>query len=396
MRGVKEISACDVCGNRNLESVLDLGIHPLCDDLVPIGSPRICREYPIEVLFCEVCKTAHQRFQVEKELLFPLDYHYRARFTKDVTNGMEQLAEIAERRLGPLKGKIVLDVGCNDGCLLDCFKARGAKTFGVEPTGAADDAEAKGHAIFRGYFDENLVLDFVPDIITFTNVFAHLENLRSSLKALISLIGRRTTVIIENHYLKSILESGQFDTFYHEHPRTYSATSFRFIARQLGLDISNLEFPQRYGGNIRVFLAAYSSHEGPIEHIGKYDFRKLADRLEEWKENTRAEVMKRAPIAAVAFPGRASILIRLLGLDERHIPAVYQIHGSPKIGHYVPGTRIPILDDGELPKSDAVLNLAWHISGEVKQHLAELGHYPEIIDVCSKSSATASVAMATS
>ena len=64
---INEITSCEVCGAKNIQSVLDLGKHPMCDDLIPVGDSRICSEYPIEILFCSNCKTAHQRFQVPKE-----------------------------------------------------------------------------------------------------------------------------------------------------------------------------------------------------------------------------------------------------------------------------------------------------------------------------------------
>jgi len=67
-----EISTCEVCGNERLVSVLDLGLHPMCDDLVPVGDSRSCVEYPIEILFCDQCITAHQRFQVPKRIYFRL------------------------------------------------------------------------------------------------------------------------------------------------------------------------------------------------------------------------------------------------------------------------------------------------------------------------------------
>jgi hypothetical protein len=75
--GLTEISRCEVCGAASLRPVLDLGAHPMCDDLVGIGDNRVCKEYPIEILFCECCRTAHQRFQVPQQDLFPSTYHYR-------------------------------------------------------------------------------------------------------------------------------------------------------------------------------------------------------------------------------------------------------------------------------------------------------------------------------
>src|SRR6056300_1966804 len=135
-----EISYCEVCGNENLVEVLDLGDHPLCDDLLPIGSKEECVEYPIQILYCSNCYTAHQRFQVDKRSLFTNQYHYRARMTGSVLTGMSDLVENCQRRFGDLRGKKVLDVGCNDGSLLNFFRLKGCRTFGVEPTDAAKDA----------------------------------------------------------------------------------------------------------------------------------------------------------------------------------------------------------------------------------------------------------------
>src|ERR1700687_2849611 len=109
----REIQTCEVCGNPKLSAVLDLGTHPMCDDLVEIGDSRDCSEYPIEILLCGTCITAHARFQIPKTTLFPKAYHYRSRFTADVLSGMQQLTKSCESRVGSLTQKKVLDIGCN-------------------------------------------------------------------------------------------------------------------------------------------------------------------------------------------------------------------------------------------------------------------------------------------
>ena len=76
------------------------------------------------------------------------------------------------------------------------------------------------------------------------------------------MINEDTVLIIENHYLGSILKKNQFDTFYHEHPRTYSLKSFNFIAKKLNVNILKVQFPKRYGGNIRVILGRRKTKEG--------------------------------------------------------------------------------------------------------------------------------------
>lgn len=375
----------------------------MCDDLVAVGDGRVCREYPIEILYCETCRTAHQRFQIAKRDLFPTTYHYRSRHTADVLDGMKDLVAACEASLGALSGRKVLDVGCNDGSLLSFFAARGARPFGIEPTGAAADAAQHGYVIINDFLSEDVAADFVrrhgrPDIITFTNVFAHIEDLGSVVRSLRQLCHGDTLIVIENHYLGAVLEKNQFDTFYHEHPRTYSYTSFVHIAAALDRQILRAEFPKRYGGNIRIFMGAAPSagaaddSRGEIEDVEKIFGKRLdhlAKAVDVWRTNKRAElegiVSRHGPLEAKAFPGRAAILVKMLGLDTLLLSATYEKPGSAKIAHYIPGTRIPIRsdDDFDVTIKGPLLNLAWHISAEIKGYLRQRGYAGPIIDIIS-------------
>lgn len=404
MVSLNQIKICEVCNNNELLKTLDLGKLPLCDDLIPINRSETCEEYLTEILFCNKCFTAHQKYQVEKKLLFPESYHYRARFTKDVVDGMQELVSHCKEIFGSLSEKKVLDIGCNDGSLLDFFKNENCKTFGIEPTDAAYEADEKGHTVYKEFFDIKSSKKFLskhgyPDIITFTNVFAHIENLEILLNSLKNILSSETKIVIENHYLGSILSSNQFDTFYHEHPRTYSYNSFLHISKNLGLKILDASFPARYGGNIRIFMGNEKlkskidkSFEDEIfvrEEKFIKSFRNMSKKIEAWKKNKTLQLSKLVSengyIYAKAFPGRAAILIRILNLDENTIKAVFEKEGSKKIGHYVPGTRIPICDDAELFSSNnnkiPILNLAWHIPNEIRSYLKENKINNSVVDI---------------
>ena len=82
------ITTCEVCDGTELIEVLDLGDQPMCDDLVPIGNDAMPKNYPLRLAGCPTCYTVHQAVQVEKALLFPPTYHYRAAMTQDVIDGM--------------------------------------------------------------------------------------------------------------------------------------------------------------------------------------------------------------------------------------------------------------------------------------------------------------------
>ncbi len=399
--GLVAISSCEVCGSRELEAVLDLGSHPMCDDLVEVGSARVCKEYPIEILYCATCATAHQKFQIPKQELFPVTYHYRSRHTADVLNGMKQLVQECEREIGSLKGKKVLDVGCNDGSLLSFFAEAGAKTFGIEPTGAAADAAERGHVVLQEFLTEDIARKFVaaygkPDVMTFTNVFAHIEDLPAVIRALLILFHDDTALVVENHYLGAVLDKRQFDTFYHEHPRTYSYRSFTHIADAMKRRIAKAEFPKRYGGNIRVIIKGAMTPAGhdryaevkAIEDGFGARLRKLSSDIEMWKtrksEELKAAFDKHGRLPAKAFPGRSAIPVKLLGLDEKMVERVYEKPTSAKVAHYVPGTRIVIASDDNFDPATAtgpLLNLAWHISDEIEAYMRGRGFKGQFINI---------------
>lgn len=403
--GLIHIDSCEVCGSKTLEPALDLGKHPMCDDLVEVGNDRVCKEYPIEILYCPTCATAHQKYQVPKAELFPSNYHYRSRHTKDVLDGMQKLVKECEEQIGSLKGKKVVDIGCNDGSLLGFFRDAGAETYGIEPTGAAKEANANGHTVWEEFLTEEIAERFVSkfgkaDVITFTNVFAHIEDLPAVLRALQTMMHEDTALVVENHYLGAVLDRRQFDTFYHEHPRTYSYQSFAYIADTLGRRIIRAEFPKRYGGNIRVIMQGKQTDAGHDQFAERKaiedDFgprlKKMQGEIETWKTRKAAEIdaafNKYGKLPAKAFPGRSAIPVKLLGLDADTIERVYEKPTSAKVGHYVPGTRIVIASDDDFDPANhdgPILNLAWHIGAEIEGYMRGRGFKGEFINIISPS-----------
>ena len=388
---------CEVCGSTLNGPTLDLGSHPLCDDLNLIGKKVDDTLYRQVIKLCSKCLTAHQLYPVKKELLFRPEYHYRSYLTNDVLMGMSELVTKKIELVKHISKPIVLDIGCNDGSLLQIFKNHGDFfTIGVDPTDAILSLPSEIDLKIKGFFNSDIANSILktighPNIITFTNVFAHIEDLPSLIDALKILIGGETILIIENHYLGSILENSQFDTFYHEHPRTYSARSFFYIANSLGMTIIDLEFPKRYGGNIRVTM---TQSENGIEkdfsenYIESEDnlvqkFEKLGDVFREWKMSALPilkSLILKGPIYGKSLPGRAVMLISALGITSKEMPMLFEKANSPKIGFCIPGTDIEILPDEKLLElqKGVVIVWAWHIAEEVCLYLEEMGYRGEI------------------
>ena len=95
-------------------------------------------------------------------------------------------------------------------------------------------------------------------------------------------------------------------------------------------------------------------------------------------------IKKHGSLPAKGFPGRAAILIKLLSLDKKHLRCVHEQDMSNKVGHYVPGTKIPIVPDKLLKKINRktpILNLAWHIKVEIKKYLIKKNIRNKVIEV---------------
>ena len=385
----RRVEGCEVCGDPHLVPSLNLGSYPLCDELQPSALSAEVPCYPQLIGLCSRCLTAHQMLQVPKERLFPAAYHYRSSLTKDVVDGCQQLAEQAVSRSSQdgAERRTVVDIGCNDGTLLSFFKARGFVTVGVDPTNAIDEASSAIDIAFKEYFSLSTARSIVesvgyPDVVTMTNVFAHIEGLPSLLDALRLLIGPRTLLVIENHYLGDIIARSQFDTFYHEHPRTYSLLSFKHVAKNLDCVIVEYQRTPRYGGNVRVLLRSKESGSVGVELPDESEFREqfpdLQGRFERWRSLTRPKVLGLAQDGGVvgkALPGRAVMLMNALDLTQEVMPRVYERPSSPKVGHFVPNTGIEVVSDEQLADETAanLIIWAWHIAGEVAPYVREMG-----------------------
>ena len=154
---------CEVCNNRKLLKFLDLGKQPLCDDLIPINSKRKCKKYYTKIFFCKNCNTALHKAKIKPSILFPKNYHYRPRFTKDVIMGMKNLVSSVVKFKKQNKAKI-LDIGCNDGTLLDIFYKKNYKTFGIEPTNSINDASKK-HKLLKNFFNLKTAKHFIKKFL---------------------------------------------------------------------------------------------------------------------------------------------------------------------------------------------------------------------------------------
>lgn len=389
------VDRCQVCDSPELDPILFLGYLPPVNTMPLIGSPLSEQPaYPAELLFCKKCALAQLGLIVDPAILFPPSYPYTSGTTKILRENFAELSREVDS-LHPLKPKqLIIDVGSNDGTLLSNFQKNGVRVFGIEPTNAAKLAIERGIPSTISFFTKPIAEKVVANegqakIVTATNVFAHIEDIHDIVAGILTLLSDDGIFISESHYFRSLLETLQYDTIYHEHLRYYTLTSLRNLLGMHGLEVIHAKRIPTHGGSIRVYAARKDRHpvQPSIEKILAEEEREITpDTFARFKRavvNSKLELLallkdiKRdgGRIYGIGAPSRASTLINYVGLDNGVLDCVLEIKGSYKIGKYVPGTVIPVVEEGRLfsDQPEYALLLSWHIADELIPKLTERG-----------------------
>ncbi|MDO8794166.1 MAG: class I SAM-dependent methyltransferase [Vicinamibacterales bacterium] len=395
------VERCQVCGDTGLESILFLGYLPPVNTMSPIGSrPNEQPAYPAELLRCPRCELVQLGLIVDPAIIFPPHYAYTSGTTRILRDNFAELYRevMATFPIGP--EDLVVDVGSNDGTLLGNFLRGGHRVCGVEPTNASKIGVAAGITTINSFFGPASAAEVrrthgQARIVTAANVFAHIENVHEIVDSIAGLLTGDGIFISESHYLAPLVETLQYDTIYHEHLRYYSLTSLSYLLGMHGLEVIHAKRIPTHGGSIRVYAARkgtrpvtaapgeiLAAERQALTPAAYADFRKRVcasklDLLAMVRDIRRTG----ARIYAVGAPSRASTLVNYVGLDDSTLDCVLEIKGSYKIGKYMPGTLIPVLDEARLfeDQPEYALLLSWHIGEELAAKLRQLGYKGQFI-----------------
>ena len=390
----RPVTRCQISNSNKLSSLIFLGYLPPVNTLRKIGStPEEEISFPAELLYCSKSKLAQLGCIVDKEILFPYSYPYTSSTTKILRENFIDLYNDTKKIVNLKKNDLVIDIGSNDGNLLSNFKTN-HKVLGVTPEKIGKIAIKKGIPTIIDYFNKKISSKIVKKygkakVITATNVFAHIDNINNIVKSILKTLKTDGVFISESHYLLPLIQTVQYDTIYHEHLRYYSLESLNFLLKKHNLEIIDTKEIPTHGGSIRVYAArkgiykisknVKNQFKKEKRYLNKKSFTKFRKNVVTSKVNL-FNIIKRIKdknktIFGVGAPSRASTLINYLGLDQDIIDCVLEINGSYKIGNYIPGTKIPILNENILSKKKPhyLILFSWHIKNELKRNLKRKG-----------------------
>jgi hypothetical protein len=371
------LDQCGLCGSTNLQPVLSLGSSPPTCAMMPVDSRQATVEHhPLELLQCRDCTLVQLSVIVDPEVVFPPSYPYSSGNSRALHDNFEDLAQQATDWAKLTENDLIVDVGANDGTLLRKFS--GCRTVGVEPTGQAQRIEGPA---YEAFFDEYVAADIVAEhgrakVVTACNVLAHVADIGTVMRGIGLLLADDGVLIAENHDLASVVDGGQWDTIYHEHLRFYSPHSFNELLARFGFGVQAWRSVPTHGGSFRMVAKRGPGCDPTARRC--YDFEALARSA----RNARDWIRHGADgIYGIGATARATTIINYCGLDVEDIECVCEVSGSDKIGHYIPGTRIPIVDEARLfdQQPSRAMLFSWHLADVIVPKLHERGYHGEII-----------------
>lgn len=362
----------------------------LTRDQLDVAQP----EYPLDLVVCPACSLVQITETVPPEELFR-EYLYFSSYSDSFVSHARELAHrlIRERSLGA--GSLVVEVGSNDGYLLQHYRERGVPVLGIEP--AANVAEVarreQGIPTIGEFFGPALADSLVQDgrsadVVHINNVLAHVSDLAGVVAGLARILKDTGVVSIEVPYLGDMIERCEFDTIYHEHLCYFSLTALSRLFCEHGLDVCDVERLDVHGGSLRVFASrrgampvagavdALIAEEAAWGVFGDGVYRAFAARVLDVRAQLRelfANIRTRGgTIAGYGAAAKGTVLLNYLKPEPGTI--AYVVDRSPhKQNRFVPGVRLPIHAPSRLleDRPSHLLLLAWNLAGEIAAQQAE-------------------------
>ena len=386
------VTVCRACRAEALHSVLDLGVQPLANELLPAADTPDSM-FPLHLRICAVCGLGQLGEFVAPERIFG-DYPYLSSVSSSWVAHARGYAKVMYDELGLADGGTVIEVASNDGYLLHEFRELGVPVLGVEPAAnVADIARDRGVPTVTAFFGRDTARTLIdahgqPKLVVANNVLAHVPDLDDFVGGFAILCGDDTTITVENPSFVTLLSKTQFDTIYHEHYSYLSAHAVALLMARHGLELVRVEELSTHGGSYRYWIRkAGSSPADPA--LAPLIARELAAGLLEpasWRsfearslaavDGLRAWLAERAAagarVAAYGAAAKGNTLLNAAGVTAADLLVVAD--GShEKQGRWLPGSRVPIVAPDALADSAPtdVLVLPWNIADEIVAVLAE-------------------------
>lgn len=398
MPAYTQLTKCRCCGSDGLSMYLDLGMMPLANNLCNTYDEAINADrYPLQVLFCNECSLSQLSIVIDPTLLFS-NYVYRSSISKGYVSHCREMAKELSYKHGLTKGSFMIDIAGNDGALLSEFREEiGLQVLNIDPAvNLAAINEAKAIRVITGFWGIDMVnrLNGFPkaDLITATNVFAHVNDVADFLKAVEVKLNDTGVLVLEFPYIIDFIEKKEFDTVYFEHLSYFSITPLMYAVTDAGLKIISVSKHDIHGGSVRVTIAKQWA-EIPVEQsvddfinneleYTKFDkYTGYADAVKKTAHSYSYNLnrLHDNKVGAFAASAKGNTLMNYCGGNYN---LKFIVDETPeKLGKFTPGCAKPIISIQDMISimPDYLVILSWNFAKEIADKCRVAGYTGKFI-----------------
>jgi C-methyltransferase C-terminal domain/Putative zinc binding domain/Methyltransferase domain len=391
---------CIFCATPLTQTFVDLGMSPLCESYVSRAQLNQMEAfYPLHVRVCSQCFLVQLEEYVSPEHIFT-EYAYFSSYSDTWLAHAKDYVDMIVARFNLGSGSLAIELGSNDGYLLQNFVKKGIPAQGVEPAAnVARVAVDKGVPTMVAFFGRKTAQKIVDDgkkadLVIGNNVLAQVPDVNDFVAGIQILLKSQGVATLEFPHLARLMEENQFDTIYHEHFSYFSLISVEKIFAAHGLTLFDVEEIPTHGGSIRIYARPAGDNSRPVTaRLVDLRNRELAlgfnqmsaySSFDEQVKATKRNLLdfliqaRRAgkKIAGYGAPGKGNTLLNYCGIRSDFLE--FTVDRNPyKQGKFLPGTHIPIFPVEKIDeaKPDYVLILPWNFKDEIIKQMARIRNW---------------------
>lgn len=391
-------NTCRLCGSRALTPVISLGDQYIAGSFAgPDGKPPVSRRIPLDLVRCDpsqdqnACGMVQMRHSVPPRILYR-SYFYRSGINQSMRDHLASISKTAEDTVKLQAGDLVVDIGCNDGTLLNSYRVSGLRKLGIDPaTNIIEHARKSGLQVVNDFFSAEALRSVYPvdkaKVITSIAMFYDLENPHKFVADIKSSLHETGIWILELSYLPLMLKMNSFDTICHEHLGYYSLAPMERLFAEHDLEVVDVTLNDCNGGSFRICVG----HKGKVTPSDAARDRVQTLRIEEFelavdtdapyaafckniekiRKDLRAFLIKakkaKKLVHGYGASTKGNTTLQYIGATPDLMPAVAD-RNPDKYGSFTIGTNIPIISEAASRKlkPDYYLVLPWHFMAEFK------------------------------
>ena len=389
----KRIHQCRISKSDQLVSVLNLGEQYLTG-VFPKKRDESITKGPLELVWCPESGLLQLAHCYPSEEMYGDNYGYRSGLNRSMVTHLSSKVKKIESRYHVTAQDVVLDIGSNDGTLLNSYKTSGLRRIGIDPTVKKFKAYyADGVEVVPQFFSKEAfqALSTKPaKVISSIAMFYDLEEPVTFAQDVYACLADDGIWHFEQSYMPSMLSQTSYDTVCHEHVEYYSLSAVQKILAIAGFKILDVELNDINGGSFAVTVAKQSSRFQPnhaaISHLLEQEnrigihspqlFRDFEEKVFRHREDFTRLIhsLKSAnkKILGYGASTKGNVLLQFCGLSSHEITAIIDVNPE-KEGRFTPGTHIPIISEREAHAlaPDYLLVLPWHFRNAILQREKE-------------------------